>query len=233
MNLQILHSGALSAADNMKKDEALLKTLKGPILRFYDWEKPSATYGYFIQPEDFLNPNPDLDVAKRPTGGGVLFHAGDFTFSLLVPSSHPSFSLNTLENYFRVNSAVCRGIQAFFNRSDPELFRCEPMKCRSRSPQFCMAEPIQHDVMINGKKVAGGAQRRTLKGFLHQGTISLSEPPEGLLRSSLKPSVYEAIRQNSFYLIEGKTPPLEMTAAKSALAILLQQQFDKMLTRLF
>ena len=35
----------------------------------------------------------------------------------------------------------------------------------------CFANPVRADVMMNGRKIAGAAQRRTRRGLLQQGSI--------------------------------------------------------------
>ena len=111
--LQILNTGAHSAQENMALDEKLLFEMSpqsDPILHLYEWGAPSATYGYFIDPAKFLDLNKlrqlRVTLARRPTGGGIVFHIWDLAFSFLLPSLHPRFSLNTLENYRFVNESV-------------------------------------------------------------------------------------------------------------------------------
>ncbi len=75
-----LDTGKRLATENMALDAALLMDLKDeqdPILHLYDWEEEALTYGYFIDPENFLNmknvETRGLDLAKRPTGGELSF----------------------------------------------------------------------------------------------------------------------------------------------------------------
>jgi lipoate-protein ligase A len=63
-----------------------------------------------------------------------------------------------------------------------------------------MAKPTKYDVMWEGKKVGGGAQRRTKYGFLHQGTISLGRPDEEFLSGILlDKELLSSFIQNSFH----------------------------------
>jgi len=39
------------------------------------------------------------------------------------------------------------------------------------TPDACFANPVRADVLIDGRKIAGAAQRRTRQGLLHQGSI--------------------------------------------------------------
>ena len=156
-----------------------------PILHLYEWERPSATYGYFIQPEKHLDlkraGERGVALARRPTGGGIVFHIWDLAFSFLMPSGHPAFSLNTLENYRFVNEAVLEAVGQLFDLNQAELIRKDAMSLGPNCQNFCMAKPTRYDVVHEGMKVAGAAQRKRKQGYLHQGTISLAFPDVGLL----------------------------------------------------
>lgn len=205
MKWNIVDSGIASAEQNMRIDSDLLSGLSTnsqPTLHFYGWETPSATFGYFTQPEKFLNKTHKLTLAKRPTGGGIIFHLWDFTFSVVVPASNPQFSLNTLDNYAFVNNAVSAAI-AEFSAAKPQLLQSKESPLDSACTHFCMACPTIYDVMIDGRKVCGGAQRRTRHGFLHQGSISLVHPDFDFLEKILCPSLLEAMKQNTHPLLQG------------------------------
>ncbi len=185
--LQIFNTGVSSAEENMRFDARLLENLDAggdPILHLYDWARPSVTYGYFIQPERYLNLKTPIDFARRPTGGGIVFHIWDLAFSFLMPAEHPHFSLSTLENYRFINQAVLEVVRTYFSLA-PEL---TPQNAQSLGPDcqnFCMAKPTQYDVVYQGRKIAGSAQRRRRQGYLHQGTISLVQPDFDLLNAAL------------------------------------------------
>jgi lipoate---protein ligase len=192
--LRVLDTGVSAAEENMKFDAQLLDRLDPagqPILHLYRWDSPSATYGHFIQAGKHL----DLEkaalrrvkLARRPTGGGIVFHIWDLAFSFLMPAHHPAFSLNTLDNYQFVNGAVLGAVSELFELKEsasliPESFPSLSGNCRN----FCMAKPTQYDVVYKGMKVAGAAQRKTKQGYLHQGTISLAAPHLPLLREVLR-----------------------------------------------
>jgi lipoate-protein ligase A len=63
---------------------------------------------------------------------------------------------------------------------------------------FCMARPTQYDVVSGGLKIAGSAQRKTRRGYLHQGTISLAPPDVAFLQTILKTDVTPAMSTHSF-----------------------------------
>ena len=102
----------------MQRDQELLEALsKDPILHLYRWEPRAITHGYFINPQKIFHlealQKRNIKLAKRPTGGGVVFHIWDLAFSFLMPASHPHFSLNTLDNYQYVNAIVLSSMQEF------------------------------------------------------------------------------------------------------------------------
>lgn len=208
MEWKILDTGKASAKRNMEIDGDLLKQLSThphPVLHFYEWMGNAATFGYFSRPETLLNleaaANFQLDLAKRPTGGGLVFHFTDFAFSIVVPASHPLYSQNTLENYARINAVVESLIQEFIG--NPSKLLMEESAAETAANHFCMGKPTIYDVMIGHCKVAGAAQRRTKHGFLHQGTIHLALPDWEIISQLVKDKgVVESIRKYSAGLIE-------------------------------
>lgn len=167
--MEIKYTGALSAKEQMQIDCELINTLHEidePILRFYQWQKKSITYGHFIQPERYLDlekaENLGFDIAKRPTGGGLIFHYGDFAFTFAVPSSHKLYALSVLASYRHINAALLAS----------ELCEIEEVPYKD----LCMASISKYDLVWQGKKIAGSAQRRTKVGFVHQSSLFLNLP---------------------------------------------------------
>jgi len=225
MNCKIIDTGSGDAQHNMDVDAHLLESLEDtPILHLYDWTAPSATYGHFIQPERFLYQDRlsrwNLQLARRPTGGGILFHGSDFTFSFLLPASHPDFSMNTLENYHFVNHLVI-GLLSQFQVANYTLLPEPPPAVQGAEKHFCMAHPTQYDVIWNGCKIGGAAQRRTKKGFLHQGSISLLSPSLDMLQDLLidERTITAAMQQNSKALLPSNA---DLTTAKAQLNTLFR-----------
>jgi lipoate---protein ligase len=228
----IIDTGRKSADANMRFDADLLERAEefaGPVLHLYDWDAPSATFGHFIDPCQFLNLDragqKGLQLARRPTGGGILFHIWDMAFSVLVPAHVPEFSLNTLENYAFVNQAVLHAVREFLNipLTPVLLTREDSIPLEASYSRFCMAKPTKYDVILQGKKVAGAAQRKTKKGFLHQGSISLQLPSQEYLEEILLPgtSVAEAMQRVTCPLLPQDASADHLSEAKEQLRILL------------
>jgi lipoate---protein ligase len=222
----ILDTGRANAVENMAIDAKLLESMKNqtaaqPTLHFYEWTAKSVTYGLFIEPSALLNMDQvkkeSLQLAQRPTGGGVIFHLSDFAFSLLIPQTHHAYSINPLNNYAFVNELVIEVIKRFSGKAAAPYLLSNEAQIPKSSPlsHFCMAKPTKFDVMLHGRKVGGGAQRRTRFGILHQGTISLSFPPESLLRNLLRdPQVLNAMLEHTFPLLSGMPSTNEIEEAR-------------------
>lgn len=228
---QIIDTGPATAAENMAIDQRLLEEaadLRAPTIHLYEWKGLCATYGYFTKPEEYLFMNQvqahQLQLARRPTGGGIIFHINDLAFSVIIPSNHPKFSLNTLENYATINNAVIAALTNYSHSSlQPNLY-CNTENCQRKQPaqsrdKFCMARPTIYDVMVGEKKVGGAAQRRTKAGFLHQGSISIAMPPRVLLEAVLKNEndIIYAMEQHSYSLLPHPFSEKELPDARSSL----------------
>ncbi|QLH36193.1 MAG: hypothetical protein HWD61_08685 [Parachlamydiaceae bacterium] len=236
MKFEILESGIKGAQENMDIDQTLLQEIssfKHLLLRFYDWSGPSATYGYFIDPMKWLNAeglkSQNIQLGRRPTGGGIVFHITDFAFSVLVPATHPAYSVNTLENYAFINNIVGKAIKNFRQDTSPCLLTADAKSRDESCKHFCMAKPTIYDVMVDGKKAGGAAQRRTRDGFLHQGTISLIKPEEKMLKEILKPEtqVLEAMKSQSYALVGSDCNETRLQEARAALRDFLVSEFKK------
>jgi lipoate-protein ligase A len=155
----------------MALDEALLEAisqLRRPILRFYGWNQPAASFGYFqhhgdVERATFLRP-----LVRRPTGGGLVPHDADWTYSLVFPNQHEWYALPAIESYRRVHE----WLQASFSRLDIAA-ELAPAARKSLQGQ-CFAGYERFDLLWHGKKVAGAAQRRRRDGLLIQGSV---QPP--------------------------------------------------------
>lgn len=227
MEWDILDTGDSSAADNMEFDARLLGQLggrKNPILHLYGWKEPSVTFGHFIKPEKVINleeaSKAGLDMSRRPTGGGVVFHLWDLAFSVLIPAKCSLFSENTLENYALVNRVVQDVVE-----KPTTLTPMDSDALSADCSHFCMARPTKYDVMLEGRKIAGAAQRKTKDGFLHQGTIALIPPDQELLSKLLDVEVKEAMLKSTFPLFND---PQELDNGRKLITERLKRFFTKL-----
>ncbi len=237
MNWKIIETEPQTAVEIMQKDRDLLDSIhceQSSILHLYEWKTPSITYGHFLNPQKFFSlkavEQEGISLAKRPTGGGIIFHLWDFAFSAIVPATNPAFSQNTLENYAYINEAVLGAVQEFLQiETGIELTPQDGELIGEGSQYFCMAKPTRYDVMVQGKKVAGAAQRKTKEGYLHQGSISLMMPSSSILKAILLPelSVVEAMNFFTFPLLKQQTDLLSLTRARKQIKQLLTKHLTQ------
>ncbi len=162
---------AAGAAMNMAIDEALFEQCTLPILRFYGWRRPSLSFGYFGKFADIAREAERRDVVRRWTGGGSVLHGEDLTYSLVTPASDPAAAHGPSTIYAALHGAI-RDALLVEGRETALAAQAAP-----KISDACFANPVRHDVMLLGRKIAGAAQRRTRGGFLHQGSIQMPDLP--------------------------------------------------------
>ncbi len=205
MNWLLLNSGKCSAAFNMALDEALLEAvsrLRKPVLRFYGWMEPAATFGYFQKYAEVAQATHLRPLIRRPTGGGIVPHDADWTYSAVFPPGHEWHSLKAEASYRRVHE----WIQAAFAtmKVETELAPC----CKKTLPGQCFAGHEKHDLLWRGKKIAGAAQRRNKLGLLIQGSVQ--PPPTPLVRADWERAMREAARERFHVAWKEISPDAEL-----------------------
>ncbi len=182
----MLRSRSGDFAYNMACDEALLEAAPSqarPVLRFYSWTEAAASFGYFqkyaeVEQMTLLRP-----LVRRPTGGGLVPHDVDWTYSLAFPPTDSWYALKAVESYQRVHEWIQ---SAFLKLGVPtELAPC----CRKALPGQCFVGHEKFDVLWQGRKIAGAAQRRTRNGLLIQGSVQ--SPPINIARSDWEQAMCE------------------------------------------
>lgn len=177
MKLHLLPVRSGGAAENMALDFLLLQRYPdalSPRFRHYEWRRPAFTFGYSQKIAFVRAMLPDggaFDLCRRPTGGGVVDHRDDWTFSVVIPRGHPLEELPAPRSYRAVHACL---VQAFRAQSvDAELQAAAAPRETAEAAGVCFERAEVHDV-LNGKtgeKIAGGAQKRNKRGLLFQGSI--------------------------------------------------------------
>jgi len=189
MRWRILETGRRSVYYNMAVDEALFSCLKHgdnyPVIRFYRWEKPCITIGYFqsIPALKRIFSLQGINYVRRMTGGGAVLHGTDLAISIICRYQDIN-SKNTLESYNKISSAIASGISCL----DPAI-RVE--KEGSFFSNLCFNAPQPGDIVCNSKKLAGGAQRRSRGYLLYQGSILVSKPCKEIVLQGKNISIEE------------------------------------------
>ena len=165
-SLDVYHDeSSRSAAMNMAIDEALLEQATSPSIRFYRWDHPALSFGYFGKFADVANYLTERDLVRRWTGGGIVFHGDDLTYSIVVPAASEFFSTSARSIYAAIHSALCDALKASGTAA------VLASNNSSKVSDACFANPVLADVMVNGRKIAGAAQRHGRAGLLQQGSI--------------------------------------------------------------
>jgi lipoate-protein ligase A len=162
------------AALNMAIDEALLDAIaEAPILRIYRWARPAVSFGCFGSVAVVREMFPRRELVRRWTGGGAVEHGEDLTYSLLIPRALPEAALRPEESYRLIHERVAAALERAGVGAGLEAAGQD----HGESSHACFASPVRYDVLYNGRKIAGAAQRRTRRGLLHQGSIWFDLPP--------------------------------------------------------
>src|SRR3989441_4990838 len=117
-SLHVYHdNSAHSAALNMAIDEALLEHATVPSIRFYRWHSPALSFGYFGRFGDVKSYTRESDLVRRWTGGGIVFHGDDLTYSIAIPASDAAFSESSISIYEGIHRALCRALNGIGERA--------------------------------------------------------------------------------------------------------------------
>jgi len=179
MSLHLLPDRTGSAAENMALDFLLLQRYPHATARFrhYGWHRPAFTFGYsqkIAWVRSQLPPDGSFEVCRRPTGGGIVDHRDDWTYTLVIPRGHPLEELRAAESYRAVHVALAAALQA---QGVPTVAKltCEPATdgatCATSGVCFQRAELYDVVLETTGEKTAGAAQKRNKHGLLFQGSV--------------------------------------------------------------
>jgi lipoate-protein ligase A len=163
---RLIDSGPRDAFYNMALDQALLEAVAGgsspPVLRFYGWSPPAVSLGYAQELAEEVDltalERHGVDVVRRVSGGGAVFHHEELTYSLIMREGHPLAAGSVPETYRRLCAALIAGLA---------LIGVE-----------AAFQPV-NDIVVHGiaghsgKKISGNAQSRRLGCLLQHGTVLL------------------------------------------------------------
>lgn len=176
-HFKLIRSGALSAVSNMALDEKIFKGYLENgvgVLRLYRWQAPSFTYGFSQDPNSQINlaacATDKVGLAKRITGGGILFHDDEITYSFVCSKSDVGEPQGVFVDYRR----ICRFLMRFYaSLGLTAAFALESagFKDYSAAHEFCSAAHEKYDLVMSGKKIGGNAQKRNRQVIFQHGSI--------------------------------------------------------------
>jgi lipoate-protein ligase A len=208
---RLLKTGRRDAFYNMGLDEALLEAVSRgvspPVLRLYGWSPPAVSVGYFQGLTEEIDLDAckryGVDVVRRISGGGAVFHQAELTYSIVMSLTHPLAGSTIQESYETLCSGIVRGLDLL---GVPSRFM-----------------PI-NDIISGERKISGNAQTRRMGCLLQHGTVLLENEVDlmfELLRvpsEKLKGKIIRDVKDRitSLTLLLGR--PVPFAEAENALA---------------
>ncbi len=227
-----IDSGFCGPAFNMAMDEALLEWhSKGeipPVIRFYGWNPPSLSIGYFQKAEKEINldevKKQGLGFVRRPTGGRGVLHDKELTYSVIVSEEHPDMPHTVTEAYRVISEGILNGfrelgLDAYFAIPDSEKEKAQLKDPRSA---VCFDAPSWYELVVEGRKVAGSAQTRQKGVILQHGSILLDLDTEQLFSlfnypsERVKERMMRAFSDKAVAINELRKVPVTFEEAKAA-----------------
>ncbi len=210
---RVIQHDSLSAKENMATDDALLSSYEDgnePILRLYSWEN-SFTIGVSQKFENYpITSVYKGNYAKRITGGGVLFHGHDLSYSLVIPTSLLE-GFNIKESYEK----ICSFLLKFYEKLGLDAKYVKDFEGMELSKnEYCQVGFEAYDILVNGKKIGGNAQRRTKKAIFQHGSIPIFRNDD------------ESLNGKIGYTLEDFNIQLDYEKVKRLLIESFQETFD-------
>jgi lipoate-protein ligase A len=164
---------------NMGADLVLLNSCENgtapSTLRLYGWQTPTLSIGHNQNIDKEINikhcRDLEIPVVRRPTGGKAILHGNEITYAIAVASNNPVFLGGIRESLKTIGSALIQGLEeleisgSILNEGN---YSSSPEKLNSPA---CFASLNQFEILVDGKKLVGSAQKRTRKAFIQHGSI--------------------------------------------------------------
>jgi lipoyl(octanoyl) transferase len=227
-----IDSGYCSPGFNMALDEALLewhsKDEIPPTIRFYGWNPPTLSIGYFQKVEKEIDMEAvkkyGLGFVRRPTGGRGVLHDKELTYSVIVSEEHPDMPKSVTEAYRVISQGILEGFKMLGLDAYFAIPRTEEEKEGLKNPRsaVCFDAPSWYELVVEGRKVAGSAQTRQKGVILQHGSILLDIDEDKLFDLFKYPNerVRERMQRNfknkAVAINQLRENPVTMDEAKNA-----------------
>jgi len=233
--------GAHPPGENMRRDVLLLEAAERgaeAVLRLSRFEPFGITLGSSQRPErelDLRRCEADgVPWAVRPTGGRAIFHAQEWTYALAAPIGDPRWGGSSVAAYRRASDLVAASLRRLgvparlvaVTRPRDGAESQDERSAGARPAAPCFASAARHEIVAEGRKLVGSAQRRTRSALLQQGSVLLGDGHLRLADYVAVPEAgREAVRRRLRRLTRpaapwlGAAPPLELWAGTLALEI--------------
>lgn len=152
-----------------------------PVFRLYTWAPPAISFGYHQVVEDEIDVDAALargfDVVRRPTGGRAILHHEELTYAVVAPLDDPHVGGRLQESHGRISeifrrALVSLGVPAEMAASGHDDDDATPRDAVSAP---CFASATRTELVVNGRKILGSAQRRGSHAFIQHGSLLIGE----------------------------------------------------------
>jgi lipoate-protein ligase A len=226
----ILDKAPLPGPLNMAVDEHLFGSLTDKprtFLRFYRWEKPTASLGYSQDADKAVNLDSchrlGIPVVRRITGGKLVLHHREITYSI-ASSDAEMFTSTLAQSYRLISAALILGLEKMGLKA---RLAGPPPSFYGRGNMPCFSHPARDEVEVDGRKVIGSAQKRVGRHFLQHGSIPLHSD-EDILKS-ISPRGEEGAEISLISLSEALGRDVDFDWAVERLAAGLAEYFQVVL----
>ncbi len=209
MKWRFLISGKLNSAENMAIDEAIFNCVQAglslPTVRFYDWESSTVSCGYnqeVAKEVDLLAlKKHGFDFVRRPTGGRLVLHDNEVTYSVISPATG-RLSGNVTESYSEISKALAKGMELMGIGVDFEkgILSSEHQR-QTANP--CFTSSSRYELSYQRKKIVGSAQVRKNNCLLQHGSILLNYNQSKLVQ--ILPDLTDDQKERLAIFLEKKT----------------------------
>lgn len=183
-----------TGAANMARDQALMESVQAggrPALRLYAWDPPCLSFGRNQPAYGIYDPDAaaarGIDIVRRPTGGRAVLHDREVTYAVAVPVGVLG---SPRETYVAINGALVAGLRALgvaarIAGSTEPLPAAGPGSGAARAatapgrlgaalgPAPCFEAAAPGEVVAEGRKLVGSAQRCERRVLLQHGSLLL------------------------------------------------------------
>ena len=183
---QLIITPKLSGEQNMQYDLKMFDDFEkdniSSTLRIHSWKPKCISYGYSQKMDSLLDcklaRKQGWDIVKRPTGGGIVFHnEAEVTYSLVTAIDNPKLPKGLVPSYAKISEAVVYALKSVGVKA--RIARIQNTEHRTQNTGLCFSYPAEYEIVVDGKKIVGSAQKRGKRALLQQGSIFVRNTANG------------------------------------------------------
>jgi len=189
----LLEPQGRSGPENMAVDVALLERadrMGEAFLRLYRFDPPCLSLGRNEAAGGYDRaaiPRLGIDVVRRPTGGGAVWHEHELTYAVAAPIA--AFGL-LRQAYRAIHQRLLTALRLL--GADVALAPDRPTARPPVPPSACFSQPVGGEVLLRTRKLVGSAQMRRGGAFLQHGSILLDGSQDVIAAVTREPQAASA-----------------------------------------